>query len=142
MLDARRRPGDSPAPSMRPLVFTLALATTALLASGCGNACRDLGNRLCDCTPAGMTRSACVDGVRTEIQRLNPSKDEEAVCEEKLATCHAPKNPETGHDVGFCDWLSGRCGKAACGLSSEDYRTLQDTPVDPEQPAGATICPK
>jgi hypothetical protein len=125
---------------MRPIV--LALATTALLASGCGNPCQDLGSRLCDCTPAGTTKASCVDSVKAEIQRNSPGKDAEAECTERLRTCYARKNPETGEDISFCDWLDGRCGKAACGLSDEDYDTLASTPADAASPDGPTICPQ
>jgi hypothetical protein len=46
-----------------------------------------------------------------------------------LGTCNAP----TG--IKFCDWIDGRCGKAACGMSEEDLAKLQSTPVDPTDAA-------
>jgi hypothetical protein len=130
---------------MRPLLL-LGLATTALLASGCGGSiCQDLGERLCECTPAGTTKASCVDSVKAEIQRNDPSKD---ACGKVLKTCYARTNPETGKEVSFCEWMSGRCGKASCGLSAEDYATLSGydatgSPItpDPDDPAKA-LCPQ
>lgn len=121
--------------------LALALATTALLAAGCSNACQDLGSRLCDCTPPGITKASCVDGVKAEINRLNPGKDEQAVCDQYLQSCYARD------DLDFCDWLDGRCGKAACGMSGESYTTLSGTDAngqpltpDPNDPA-RPLCP-
>ena len=132
---------------MRPIV--LAFAATALVASGCGNPCQDLGERLCECAPAGVTKAACVDGVKTQIRQFNPGKSTEDVCSEKLRTCWARKNPETGEDISFCDWLDGRCGKAACGISEESYANLSGyesdgtTPItpNPDDPT-KPLCPK
>ncbi len=128
---------------MRPLA--LFLAATAVLASGCGSVCQDLGERLCECTIPGTTKASCVDSIKVEIQRNNPGKD---VCGKALSTCYARTNPETGKEIPFCDWLAGRCGKASCGLSDEDYATLSGydasgkplTP-NPDDPAQA-LCPK
>lgn len=125
---------------MRILAFALAAAT--LLATGCGNACQDLGARLCDCTPVGTTHASCVDSVKAEIGRLNPNKDEQAVCDQYLRSCYARTDPATKKQIDFCSWIDGRCGKAACGLSEEDYATLASTPVDPNSPDGPMICPK
>lgn len=97
----------------------LAALAASLLASGCGNACQDLGERLCKCKPAGTTKSSCVQDVKSEISNLDPSKSDQEKCEEKLDTCNAPE------DVDFCDWLDGRCGKAACGMSEEILVDLQ-----------------
>ncbi len=128
--------------------LALAVAVTALLTSACSNACQDLGERLCDCTPAGTTKASCVDSVKADISRVNPNKDEQAVCEEKLKTCYARTDPVTRQQIEFCPWIAGRCGKAACGLSGEDYATLSGTnadgtPItpDPNNPS-LPLCPK
>ncbi len=128
---------------MRPLA--LVLATAAVLTSACGSLCEDLGSRLCDCTIPGTTKASCVDAVKAEIQRNNPSKD---ACGHYLSTCYARTNPETGKEITFCDWLDGRCGKASCGLSDEDYATLSGydasgNPLvpNPDDPTKA-LCPK
>ncbi len=110
---------------MRSPLATAALAC-ALFASACSNECQELGDRLCNCTPVGTTRSACERRVQNEIERLNPGRDAEAVCGETLETCRVPEGIE------FCDWLDGRCGKAACGMSVETLESLanEDPPVD------------
>ncbi len=100
------------------LALSLAAVACALVASGCGAECQDLGERLCDCTPVGQTRAACERSVRREIERLNPNRDAGEVCDEKLRTCSAPGG------VDFCDWLDGRCGKSACGISEERWEDL------------------
>jgi hypothetical protein len=96
----------------------LAAFACAVLASGCSTPCEELGNRLCDCTPVGSTKAACERAVQSDIQRLNPGSDADAICSEKLRTCNEPP------DVTFCDWLDGRCGKSACGMSEENWAEL------------------
>jgi len=100
------------------LALSLAAVVCALVASGCGNACQDLGERLCGCTPVGQTRAACERNVQNEVSRLNPDRDAREVCEEKLDTCSAPDA------IDFCDWVDGRCGKSACGMSEESWEEL------------------
>ncbi len=129
--------------------LAIALAAAAVLATGCGNSCQDLGERLCDCTLPGVTKASCVDSVKAEINDLNPGKDVQDVCAAKLDTCFARNDPDTGVKIDFCDWLDGRCGKSSCGLSAEEYALLSGTnpetgqPItpDPNNPSRA-LCPK
>lgn len=100
------------------LVLPLAALACALVASGCGNLCQDLGDRLCECTPVGTTKASCERTVQAEVARVDPSREAEDICAEKLETCVAPDG------VTFCDWLDGRCGKSACGLSEERWDVL------------------
>ena len=90
----------------------LAAALLAVLAA-CSTPCRELGDRLCRCAPAGTTRDTCERQVKEELDRLDPSDDQDAVCEATLDTCEAPEGAE------FCEWLDTSCGKARCGLSVE-----------------------
>lgn len=99
----------------------LALAAASALAA-CSSPCQDLGNRLCRCAGVGTTRDACERQVKDDVSRLNPSKDVEDVCSARLQTCNAPSGAD------FCEWLLTSCGKASCGLSSE-------------QPADACVAP-
>jgi hypothetical protein len=94
----------------RPL---LAAALLALLAA-CSDPCRELGNELCRCAPAGTTRDTCERQVKQELDRVNPDDDQDAFCDGKLATCKAPAGAD------FCQWLDTACGKAQCGLSNDD----------------------
>ncbi len=105
--------------------IALAALACALLATACSNPCQELGNRLCDCRPAGETKASCTDTVRAQISQLHPGSHANSICSDRLDTCHGPSNVE------FCEWLEGRCGKAACGLSEEEISSLRTEPVDP-----------
>ncbi len=112
----------------------LVLAAVALLASACSNACQALGERLCECTLPGTTRSSCVDQIKAEVSRVNPNKDEQAACESYLSTCYAHDDPVTHQQIEFCPWIAGRCGKASCGLSGESYKILSGVDPNTQQP--------
>ena len=94
---------------MRPILATLALAAFAL--SGCGSACQDLGNRICDCQPEGALRDNCRNGVKSQLSSSSVTGDDQTFCQSKLATC-----PDPANDPGACDALHTEAGKAACGL--------------------------
>jgi len=99
-----------------------ALALLALLAvplAGCGNACQDLGNRLCACTVDGTSVDTCKQQVTNLLKDTGVGGDAEAFCSAKLDSCAVPSA-----DVRFCEWITTGCGKASCGLSRED-------PADP-----------
>jgi hypothetical protein len=88
----------------------LALALAAFAVVACSSPCQDLGDRLCRCAGVGTTRDACKESVKKDLDRLDPSKDVEDLCEERLDTCHAPGEAE------FCEWLdTGDAIADACG---------------------------
>jgi hypothetical protein len=91
----------------------LAAALLALLAA-CSDPCRELGDRLCRCAPAGTSRDTCERQVKQELDRLDPGDDRDRLCDGKLATCEEPSGAD------FCEWLDTACGKARCGLSNDD----------------------
>lgn len=91
----------------------LAAALLALLAA-CSDPCRELGDELCRCVPAGTSRDTCERQVKQELDRLSPSGAQEEYCDAKLDTCEQPDGAD------FCEWLDTACGKARCGLSNED----------------------
>jgi hypothetical protein len=89
------------------------IALVALLAA-CNEPCRELGDELCRCAPAGTSRDTCERQVKDTLSSLSPNEDQEQLCDDKLATCEEPDGAE------FCEWLDTSCGKASCGLSVED----------------------
>jgi hypothetical protein len=93
-----------------PLALTFAL-------SGCSGPCQDLGDRLCKCVGVGTTRDACERSVKEQLKDHNPSKDVEDLCDQRLKTCRAPDGAQ------FCEWINTACGKASCGLSSDEPAT-------------------
>jgi hypothetical protein len=106
------------------LMRLAALALLALLAvplAGCGNACQDLGNRICSCSGGGTSADTCKQQVTNLLKDTGVGADAEAFCSQKLDTCNAPSQPT---EVRFCEWVNTGCGKASCGLSFED-------PADP-----------
>jgi hypothetical protein len=110
----------------------LALLLASLLAlAGCTSHCQELGNRLCSCKPAGTTKETCQNAVKSEVQRANPGKNTEAECQKALDTCE-PQDKTVVTD--FCDFLDGRCGKALCRISAEDFCDA-DVCAAPDQPA-------
>jgi hypothetical protein len=109
----------------RPLAIVSLALVAALALAGCHpTECELLGNRLCRCAPTGVTHASCVQGVTAEVDRVNPNGSAEQACRNALDTCWPPTtDPTTGETIDppitFCDWLSGRCGKASCGISEE-----------------------
>lgn len=90
------------------------LALIVALSAGCSGPCQDLGDRLCRCVGVGTTRDACERSVKEQLQELDPSKSVEDLCDARLKTCNAPDGAE------FCEWINTACGKASCGLSSDE----------------------
>jgi hypothetical protein len=110
--------------------LAILLASLAALA-GCSSHCQALGDRLCQCKPAGTTKETCQSAVKSEIQRANPGKSVEAECQKALDTC-SPQDKTV--EVDFCDFLDGRCGKALCRISAEDFCDAAVCAA-PDQPA-------
>jgi hypothetical protein len=108
---------------MRPahLAFLAALA-----AAGCSTPCQDLGDRLCQCTPAGTAQDTCKTQVKNQLSAANPSGSVEDFCSQKLGSC---KVPASAGGAGFCDWFLTQCGKEACGLAFDTSACLDGAPV-------------
>ncbi len=96
--------------------FLLATAlglSLALGAAGCGSACEDLGNRVCQCETAGQLRTNCQSNVKARIRASAPSGNEQSYCSSLLGSC-----PDPNGDVNQCSWMLNTCdGKVACGLA-------------------------
>jgi hypothetical protein len=89
----------------------LAIAAAVALAAGCTSPCQELGERLCECNPSGVSTDTCKRQVSNMVDDADPSKDQESVCSERLDTCDAPGGAD------FCTWVETAEGKRACGLA-------------------------
>ncbi len=85
--------------------FATAVLSLALLAlSGCKGPCRELSEKLCDCYTNSLEREFCIRRASNDEAAVEPTAEQEAVCEQKLETC-------------TCEIKDTPEGKEACGLS-------------------------
>ena len=95
-----------------PLALALGVSL-ALGAAGCSNACRDLGDRICDCSPSGTTRTNCKTNVKARVSASAPTTEEQDLCSALLSSC-----PKPDDSVDTCAWMLNTCaGRVACGLA-------------------------
>ncbi len=90
---------------MRRFLVTAALLCFSLSGlAGCKGACRELSEKLCECSLNSVERELCLQRAAEEENRVEPTPEDEAVCEGLVerCDCNAIETPE---------------GKAACGLS-------------------------
>jgi hypothetical protein len=90
---------------MRRFLVTAALLCSTLSGlAGCKGACRELSEKLCDCSLNSVERELCLQRAAEEERRVEPTEEDELVCEDLVerCDCNAIETPE---------------GKAACGLS-------------------------
>ena len=85
----------------RALAAGLALA---LLSSGCKGQCRQLSERLCECTADSTARDTCMRQAANNEGRVAPTADDEARCAALLPGCD-------------CHLVNTAQGKVACGLA-------------------------
>ena len=100
---------------MRKHLAPPALAALALGLASCGSPCQDLADRICDCEPAGPLRDNCKSSVSTQIGSVQPSAEEQSVCEERLASC-----PDFEANPDQCQELKTAQGKEKCGLAEPE----------------------
>jgi hypothetical protein len=109
------------------LAFGLALA---LGAAGCSTPCQDLGDRICNCIPAGQARNNCKTNVKARVKASGASTSEQDYCDKLLGSC-----PDPGGDIDTCAYMLNTCpGRIGCGLAlpapaSEDGCTPVDVPL-------------
>jgi len=66
----------------------LAVLSLALLGlSGCKGACRELSEKVCDCSTNSVQRELCIRRAANDEARVEPTSEEEAVCEQRLGVC-------------------------------------------------------
>ncbi|WP_338870422.1 hypothetical protein [Myxococcus stipitatus] len=87
------------------------LATALLCATlsgltGCKGSCRELSEKLCDCAINSVEKEQCLQRAAQQESNVEPTPEDEAVCEAKLDGCDCRKieTPE---------------GKRECGISRE-----------------------
>lgn len=90
----------------------IALLSFALLGlSGCKGACRELSERICDCsTTTSLEREVCVRRAINDEAVVEPTAEDEAFCESKIDSCDCSQD-EKNVDLNTSE------GKLACGLA-------------------------
>jgi hypothetical protein len=100
-----------------PLLFSALLAL-----AGCKSPCRELSERLCDCLQQ-FERDNCIQRVADRERSVEPTDQDLATCEERLAECLPPvhedlENQSDPNDsIITCSELETDQGKLACGLA-------------------------
>lgn len=82
----------------------LAFISAALLLAGCKSQCRQLSEKLCDCTLNSADKSSCLQRASSSESVNPPSADDEATCQALLADCD-------------CRLVDTPQGKVRCGLA-------------------------
>jgi hypothetical protein len=90
---------------MRRLLLTAAVLCASLSGlTACKGACRELSEKLCECALNSVEKQNCQQRARDEESRVEPTAENEAVCEERIAGCD-------------CRVIETEEGKKACGLA-------------------------
>jgi hypothetical protein len=76
----------------------------ALILTGCKGDCRQLTEKLCECSQTTLEREACLRRASAEDARVAPTAEDEQVCGQLLPGCD-------------CRIIDTPEGKKACGLS-------------------------
>lgn len=123
-----------------PLALVL-WASLALGAAGCSSPCRDLGDRICDCSPSGTTRTSCKTNVKARVSASAPTSEEQDLCSALLSSCPKPQD-----SLDTCAWMLNTCaGRVACGLAlptpdgSCDLPQLEEDPLFAPPPPGTPL---
>jgi hypothetical protein len=95
----------------RALLSLCAALLTAAALAGCGNACEDLGARICGCNGGGTANDTCTQQIKNQLSDVDLSGANKDFCAQKLDSCNAPAGAQ------FCEWLNTETGKVACGLA-------------------------
>jgi hypothetical protein len=99
----------------RPAAFAV-LFLALLGLSGCKGACRELSEKLCDCSTNSVQRELCIRKAANDEARIEPSSEQEAVCEARLDSCNCDALRPNQDDVS--DEAINQA-KVACGLANE-----------------------
>jgi hypothetical protein len=101
----------------------IALLSFALLGlTGCKGACRELSERVCECsTTTSLEREVCVRRAANDETIVEPTAEDETFCESKLSSCNCVDNPKFD--------INSTTGKEACGLAHETSGPAQSRPM-------------
>jgi hypothetical protein len=80
------------------------LSLGLLLVTGCHGPCRQLSEKLCECSENSIQKEACLRRVSSEESRVAPTPEQEQVCADLLPGCDC-------HNIDTAE------GKRACGLA-------------------------
>lgn len=88
--------------SLRTLPLLIAVAASALV--GCKSHCRQLAEKLCDCSVSTVDREACLQDVQTREGNATVEATDDQKCADLLEQCD-------------CHTVETAEGKIACGLA-------------------------
>jgi hypothetical protein len=96
---------------MRRSAAIAVLSLVLLSLTGCKGACRELSEKLCDCSTTSIEREVCLRRASNDEALFEPTAEDDAVCEEKLSGCNCNniQNASTPEDL--------LAAKQACGLA-------------------------
>jgi hypothetical protein len=99
------------------LSATIAVLSLALLGlTGCKSACRELSEKVCDCSTNSVQRELCIRRAANDEARVEPTVEEEAVCEGLVDQCDcAALQPDQANTDD--DGEAATEAKISCGLA-------------------------
>lgn len=98
-------------PPMRRSAAIAVLSLALLGLPGCKSACRELSEKLCDCSTTSLERELCVRRAANDEALIEPTAEDEAVCEAKLPACDCKKIQDARTPEEQLE------AKQACGLA-------------------------
>ncbi|RME25501.1 MAG: hypothetical protein D6806_07755 [Deltaproteobacteria bacterium] len=91
----------------------LFVALIALPAAGCGSACRELADKICECQPTRAKQDRCRASVSAADSNIDASDSQEDFCQQIL-------------DSGRCTCEALEAGQyASCGLSNDPLAVFE-----------------
>ncbi|MEE8410414.1 MAG: hypothetical protein V3T05_12465 [Myxococcota bacterium] len=93
---------------LRFLLLAIVSATLGVASPGCGDTCRELARKRCECERTEFDQRSCKRRVDEEASALDVTPEQEEVCEKLLDQCTCARLA-----VGELD---------ACGLAQESDR--------------------
>ena len=95
------------------IIFVFGLGSLFVV-SGCGSACKDLANKICDCQTTRAKEDRCRINIDAAADNFDLSDEEENRCQEIL-------------DSGYCTCEALEVGAySACGLSADPLSVFTD----------------